>query len=192
MPTTAMMIEQLVRMRHDPDGPPVDQFWLLVERFRADLVNQALAQLGNQQDAEDVAQETLCVAYLDLNRLRDPQKLGHWLRTINRRIALSHRERKDRRKEERLATAQMCELVDPASGGAKRAAPSDRVLRAVDALPEAFRQVVVLRYWEKLSTEEIAARLDIPAGTVRSRLTRADGMLAQKLKGSASEEERRA
>jgi RNA polymerase sigma factor (sigma-70 family) len=55
------------------------------------------------------------------------------------------------------------------------------VVRAVDSLPDPFREVVVLRYWEKFSTEEIAVRLGIPAGTVRSRLTRADGMLARKL-----------
>lgn len=55
MPTTAMMIESLIQMRHDPGGVPVDQFWALVERFRADLVNQALAVLGNQNDAEGAA-----------------------------------------------------------------------------------------------------------------------------------------
>ena len=62
MPTTAMMIEALVQHRaKDPSGcaMPTDYFWQLVERFKADLVNQAFAILGNVPDAEDVAQAFL-------------------------------------------------------------------------------------------------------------------------------------
>ena len=62
------------------------------------------------------------------------------------------------------------------------------VLREVDQLPEAYREVVVLRYWEKLSTEEIAMRLGIPSGTVRSRLTRADGILARRVSSRKRED----
>ena len=87
MATTAMMIEALVAMRHDERGVPVDHFWQLVERFRADLVNQAVAILGDRQDAEDVAQDSLCRAFRCLSQLRDPQKLGSWLRNINRNNA---------------------------------------------------------------------------------------------------------
>ena len=68
MPTTDLMIEALIRHREDPENVPLDQFWLLVERFRADLVNQGFAILGNLQDAEDVAQESLCRSYRDLHR----------------------------------------------------------------------------------------------------------------------------
>jgi len=176
-----MMIESLVKMRNDPDGLPVDQFWILVERFRADLVNQALALLGNQSDAEDVAQETLCKAFIDLHELRDPQKLGNWLRSINKRIALNYRRRKFRLKEERLATGKLNSLEDEGGDDTKPDSPAGHMLAAVDRLPVQFREVLVLRYWEKLSTEDIALRLEIPSGTVRSRLTRADGMLAKAL-----------
>lgn len=184
MPTTAMMIESLIQMRHDPGGVPVDQFWTLVERFRADLVNQALAVLGNQNDAEDAAQESLCKAFLELNRLRDPAKLGHWLRSINRCQALDVLRKRRRAREQRLATGQVDTIQAAQAPQAAPARPpqGDAVVRAVDALPEYFREVVVLRYWEKLSTEAIAVQLGVPAGTVRSRLTRADGMLARALR----------
>jgi len=181
MPTTSLMIEALLDMRHGQGGVPEDRFWLLVERFRADLVNQALALLGNQQDAEDVSQETLCKAFLELHTLRDAAKLGAWLRAINRCNALSFRRRKQRTKEERLDTGQLTALPAPGEA-APPPAPDEALVRAVDGLPEVFREVVVLRYWEKLVTDEIALRLNIPSGTVRSRLARADGMLAEKLK----------
>ena len=79
--------------------------------------------------------------------------------------------------------------LEAETGGAKATTGDDAVVSAVDSLPEAFREVVVLRYWEKLSTEEIAIRLGIPAGTVRSRLTRADGLLARKLASLLPENE---
>ena len=96
MPTTAMMIDALVAMRHEPGGVQADHFWQLVERFRADLVNQAVALLGNRPDAEDVAQDSLCRAFRCLSQLKDPQKLGSWLRTINRNNALQALRRRQK------------------------------------------------------------------------------------------------
>lgn len=186
MPTTAMMIESLVQMRHDPGGVPVDQFWALVERFRADLVNQALGILGSQPDAEDVAQEALSKAFLELHKLRDPAKLGWWLRKINRCQALELRRKRLRAREERLATGQVDALRAPEP---KRPPEADAVVRAVDQLPEHFREVVVLKYWEKLGNEEIAVRLNIAPVTVRTRLARADGLLARALRVARREEE---
>lgn len=188
MPTTAMAIEALISLRQQEGGISAEHFWVLLERFRAGLVNQALPILGNQQDAEDVAQETLCKAFLELPKLRDTSKLGAWLRQINRFNALSLRRQRIRQREERLATGQM-NALEAETGGAKATTGDDAVVSAVDSLPEAFREVVVLRYWEKLSTEEIAIRLGIPAGTVRSRLTRADGLLARKLASLLPENE---
>lgn len=176
MATTAMMIEALMEMRTDPSARTHERFWLLVERFRADLVNQAMAILGNQNDAEDVAQESLCEAFQDLSALKDPAKLGAWLRSINRCNALNLRRKRGRMK----ARHEKLE----ADGQETRAEPTDLewVARAVDSLPEHYREAVVLRFWEKRSTEEIALILGIPAGTVKSRLSRADEILFRKLR----------
>ena len=76
MPTTELAVEALIGLRLQSGKISADQFWILIERFRADLVNQALMVLSNQQDAEDVAQETLCKAFLDLPKLRDVSKLS--------------------------------------------------------------------------------------------------------------------
>ena len=176
MATTSMMIDALVEMRRDPSAATHERFWILVERFRADLVNQAFALLGNQNDAEDVAQESLCEAFQDLSALRDPWKVGAWLRTINRFNALNLRRKRKREK------ARVEKLDQP--GDAEPETPSDleEVARAVDALPEPYREVVVLRFWEQRRLEEIALILGIPEGTVKSRLARSDSILFRKLR----------
>ncbi len=189
MPTTALMIEALVKMRHEPGGVPVDHFWQLVERFRADLVNQAFSFTGNQMDAEDIAQMSLAKAFRLLPTLKEPQKLGSWLRTINRREALNFL--RSRRRNPVYATGEL----DPNSAAAPMTTPTgsnmeavarntsiEQVARAVDTLPEIYRELVVLRYWEHLDTQQIAERLNIPVGTVKSRMARADCQLLEKLR----------
>jgi RNA polymerase sigma-70 factor (ECF subfamily) len=190
MPTTAMMIDTLIKLRQNPDGAPLDQFWVLMERFRADLLNQAFVILGNQADAEDVAQETLSQAFVNLHQLREPEKLGFWLRGINRNLSLNLQRQRGRGKEERLETGQLNAVEAPhvTTSEVVPVKTEDVVARAVDGLPEQFREVLVLRYWEKLSNDEISQRLDIPPGTVRSRMARADRMLSQKLKSLISQE----
>ena len=187
MPTTAMMIEALVAMRKDPGGVPADHFWQLVERFRADLVNQAFSIMGNQADAEDVAQLSLAKAFRMLHTLEDPAKLGIWLRTINRRLslnALRSRKRSRVHAVEHLDAQASAPATTPTGINVEAVGKStsmDQVARAVDALPETYREVVVLRYWEHLKTERIAERLGLPVGTVKSRLARADRFLLEKL-----------
>ena len=176
MTTTSLMIEALVALRQDPTSATSEHFWILVERFRADLVNQAVAILGNQSDAEDVAQESLCEAFQDLGELQDPRKIGKWLRGINRHHALSLRRKRERDR------ARVEKLERPALE-TREGNDLERIARAVDALPAPYREVVVLRFWEKRTTEEIASLLGIPRGTVKSRLFRADRTLYERLRG---------
>ena len=179
MPTTDMMIDALIRFRQNPEGAPLDQFWVLVERFRADLVNQAYALLGNLQDAEDVAQESLCRAHRDLHRLEDPFKIGAWIRAINRCNALDLlRRRKLEKKAKHTLQDQSEESV---TGGYDRVAVHEVVARVVDSLPDELRTVVVFRYWERLAYQDIAAKLGIPLGTVKSQLSRADRIMEKRL-----------
>lgn len=185
MPTTAMMIEALVQHRaKDPSGcaMPADYFWQLVERFKADLLNQAFAVLGNLPDAEDVAQASLCEAFEGLNALKDPHQLGNWLRQINRRNAMDllRRRKRELLKRERAGHDPMRDTS--ATGGFSRVDVKEIVARAIDALPTELREVVVLRYWEHLSYQDLAARLGMPVGTVKSQLFRADGLLEASLR----------
>ncbi|GMV79073.1 MAG: hypothetical protein AMXMBFR7_02570 [Planctomycetota bacterium] len=180
MPTTDLMIQELVKLRHDPKGVSPTAFWQLVERFRADLVNQALAVLGSLSDAEDVAQESLCQAFQSLSELRDPEKLGHWMRAINRRNAIraARRRRLQSQREGRLPTDAQ-PAIAPAAAGSR--APLERLARTIDGLPEENRTVVVLRFWEGRTYDEIAQILGVPVGTVNSRMARAYRLLARVL-----------
>jgi RNA polymerase sigma-70 factor (ECF subfamily) len=184
MPTTAMMIEALIQHRKsalDSAELPPEYFWQLVERFRATLVNQAFAILGNQSDAEDVSQESLCEAFQDLGSLENPRKLGNWLRQINRRNALDvlRTRKSEHSKVERAGRdSDRREVI---SGGYSQVDVREVVARAIDALPEPLRDVVVLRYWEHLSYQDLSVRLDIPLGTVKSQLARADVLLERSL-----------
>lgn len=197
MPTTEMLVEALIEMRAHPEEARQQHFWQLAERFRADLINQAFRLLGNQTDAEDVAQDALCRAYVDLHTLKDPLKLGAWLRSINRFVALQLLRRRRAMREERLKTGEMVTLTKTRFPN-RRATPEDgwqlddrhaRMVAAVDALPEAYREVIVLHYWEKLTLAQVAERLAVPPGTVRSRAARADDMLLKKLRAMEKAEE---
>ncbi len=180
MQTTSLLIEALEELRKNPRESRELHFWALVERFRADLVNQAYTYVGNVSDAEDIAQESLCVAFRRLPELREPSKLGNWLRSINRLHALEAQRQRARKREVRPATAEYESLAEPSASpdGADRL---DRVAKIVDGLPDLYREVLVLRYWERLSYAEIAAHLGVPLNTVKTRLARADEMLMRKL-----------
>lgn len=182
MPTTDLMNEALAVMRADPRRTHKLHFWQLVERFRADLVNQAFTHLGNLADAEDVAQESLCLAFRRLDELEDPRKLGNWLRAINRHNCLAARTKRARKREIRPATADYEAL--PTQQNEDRDAAStvlEEVARVIDGLSKPYREVMVLRYWERMRYAEIAERLRIPLGTVKTRLARADAILMERL-----------
>ena len=184
MPTTDLMIEALALHRagnRPGQVAPPDHFWQLVERFRADLINQAFAILAHQADAEDVAQDTLCEAFEGLALLKDPRQLGAWMRQINRRNALDLVRRKcgDREKVRRAGGGRRAEL---ASGGFSCLELREVIARSIDSLPDELREVILLRYWEHLSYQEIASRNGLPLGSVKTLLYRADELLEKRLK----------
>jgi RNA polymerase sigma-70 factor, ECF subfamily len=192
MQTTECIAQAINDLRDDPNRVADEQFWRIVERFRATLINQAYCILGSQEDAEDVAQETLCKAFRTLHQLREAGKVGAWLRRMNHRHALVVYRRHHAAREERLATGHAGEIPAPKTSHnttSVHQAMRDKIVRAMDSLPDGYREVLALRYWEKLSNAQIASRLDIPEGTVRSRLARADSMMIQKLKTSLEQEQ---
>lgn len=185
MPTTAMMIEALIEHRaKDPahGSAPPEYFWQWVERFRAGLVNQAFGILGNQADAEDVAQESLCESFEGLAQLKDPRQLGGWMRQINRRNALDLLRVRKGERDKAARARQGAGARDLVTGGYSGVDLREFVARAIDALPEDLREIVVLRYWEHLSYQDIATRLAEPVGTVKSQLFRADALLEKSLR----------
>lgn len=138
----------------------------------------AYGVLRHRQDAEDVAQEALLRAYERRASLRERDAFRGWLVRITWRAALDRVRSNARRGRRELA---LVEPAGPGATGADDGVREARVWRAVDALPEELRLVVVLAAIEGHGTKEVAALVGAPEGTVKSRLHRARKELAETL-----------
>jgi len=139
--------------------------------------------LRNRDDAEDVAQEAFLRAYQSFSRLRDRDRFRAWLVRITWRLALD-RIRAARRREARETAVMVQEMNSPQrSVEDVRAAREfeQRLARALDELPEKLRVVVLLGAIEGHDTREVGRLLDLPEGTVKSRLFHARKKLAEML-----------
>jgi RNA polymerase sigma-70 factor (ECF subfamily) len=148
----------------------------------------ALGVLRRREDAEDVAQEAFLRAHRAFASLRDRECFRAWLVRVAFRLALD-RQRSERRRLRREEAA----AVDPENesesieDAAVRAELRVRVAEAVDTLPEKLRIVTVLAAIEEHDVREVARLLDLPEGTVKSRLHLARKALAEKLRWLASD-----
>lgn len=165
-------------------------FEQLMRRYNRRLYRVARAVLGNDEEAEDALQESYLSAFRSLDQFRHDAALSSWLMRLVLNESLGRRRRSARRQnvipmmrsnqdtEINAMAADDAELPDQILGRAQMRALIERKL---DALPESFRVVFVLRSVEDLSVGETAQCLDIPAGTVRSRYSRAKSLLREAL-----------
>ena len=127
----------------------------------------AYGVLRHRQDAEDVAQEAFVKAYRSFHQLRDRDRFRAWLVRMTWRLAID-RQRNDRRRLAREAVAPSSEgATDDQLVARERA---EQLWRAIDALPDKLRVVVVLAGIEEQDIGAVSRLLEIPAGTVKSRL----------------------
>jgi RNA polymerase sigma-70 factor (ECF subfamily) len=166
-------------------------FRLIMERHNARLYRTARAVLRNDSEAEDAVQEAYVRAFAKLGAFRGESSLATWLTRIALNEALG-RIRKRRPSEELSAVDDetapnrgeviwfpgMPNDADPERAVARREI-SGLLERAIDALPEAFRVVFMLRAVEDMSVEDTAATLAIPEATVKTRLHRARRLLRE-------------
>jgi RNA polymerase sigma factor (sigma-70 family) len=138
----------------------------------------AYGLLGDEHAAEDVLQDTFVRALVAPPPERD--RLGGWLRRVTEGFALKRRRSEARRTErERRYAADRPEATDPQAPSREEALR--RVVEAVLALAEPYRETVLSRYFEGLPPREIARRSGAPLATVQSRLTRAHALLRERL-----------
>jgi len=169
--------EYVVRSR---DGYPED-FRLLVQRYQRALFAYLASRLGDSLQAEEAAQESFVRAFLSLKKLRKPASFYAWLLGIAGRV-LKEQFRSQARRQLEHAWAETLQGDD--SGG-ETEYPLEE---AIAVLPESHRQVVLLRYYEGLSCQEVATRLDMPLGTVTKTLSRAYALLREELAARESTE----
>ncbi len=157
-----------------------DHFRLLVQRYQRPLFSFLVSRLGNYTEAEEAAQESFVRAFLSLRKLRQPESFYGWLLGIASRVLKEQFRASERRQRDRaLAESLLNEPTDPE--------PDYPLEQAMAALPESYRQVLLLRYYEGLSCQEVAQRLGMPLGTVTKTLSRAYALLRQELMSREAE-----
>jgi RNA polymerase sigma-70 factor, ECF subfamily len=142
----------------------------------------AYSVLRNRQDAEDVAQEALTTALGAVRRLRDQGRLEAWLVRITWRRAIDRRRAQVRRERREMALPRT--TGPTVEDLALRRETEDRVWAEIERLPEKLRLPLVLSAIEGHDLSEVARRLDVPVGTVKSRLFQARRLLAERLRCS--------
>jgi len=150
-------------------------FRTLVERYQSMVASVVIGMLGRGADADDVGQETFIRFHAALKEFRGDATLGTYLRRIAMNLSLNAlKQRKRFRLRLVSRDASPVSLAEPSVSAydAEGAERRDVVHWAVAQLGEKQRSVVVLRLLEELSTNETAAALQLPPGTVMSRLAR--------------------
>ena len=159
-------------------GPSLD-LEELVEQYAGLLFGLARRLSGCPTDAEDLVQQTFLAAHAHGDQLRDTTKVRAWLCTILRNEFL-----KLVRSRRRASTISLDALGEPTSPEhSNTEIDGEAILLALDSLPEEFRIPIVLYFFEEMSYREIGESLDLPIGTVMSRLSRAKTRLRDRLGG---------
>ncbi len=163
-----------------------DAFCALVTRHQRFVYNLALRVLSDSQEAEDLTQEAFLRAWTALANFRGQCRFSTWLYRIVTNLCYN-RLPGLRRQLSDLGDDCLAQVPDEASyfGDPSRRLESNeqraRLHAAIEALPESYRLLVVLRYQQELSYDEIAGVLNLPLGTVKTGLFRARERLRESL-----------
>ncbi len=195
---TAPVIAALHRLTDDEDADAVlrcqkgdtDAFEVLVERHQKRMLNVAYRMLGDYDEACDVVQEAFLAAYRAIRSFRREAKFSTWLYGI----VVNHARNRLKKVQalSRRETAWIDDPPEPDGGSLRRDVPDcgeraderlekkeieARVQHCIGTLDPEFREVLVLRDIQGFSYEEIGGMLNLPEGTVKSRLFRARTVL---------------
>jgi RNA polymerase sigma-70 factor (ECF subfamily) len=153
----------------------------LVELFGPRLLSHATRLLGEREGARDVVQEAWMEILRGLHGLRDEAAFLPWaLRIVSRRVA---REISRRQKARRRDEALKAQPDEPPGGDPALTIDAGRVVAAIAALSPAQSATMALFYLEEMSVAEVATALDVPVGTVKTRLMHARAKLRDMLEG---------
>ena len=152
----------------------IESFGLLCQQYYAAMVAVGYSVLGEHQLAEDAAQESFARALVNLRNLKNKQRFAPWLAGICKNVA-----------KDMLATKVRQINPDEISQAAElgNSDENDKLIRqAIEQLPESVKDLVILRYYDGLSYEQISSVLGISKASINGRLTRAKRKMANYLK----------
>ena len=159
------------------DSARTDIVRLVDDHLKA-VYSYALRLTGSPVDAEDLTQEVFLIAQQKLGQIRHAERSCRWLFAVLRNCFLRSRQRRLPAPSPEEWTGVEA-IPDPRSEAVE--VDTDELQDALNELPDMFRLVLVMFYFENLSYREIAEALDLPIGTVMSRLARAKGQLRARL-----------
>ena len=176
--------ERLIKQFQEGDRHAFDE---LVKRYKDRLHNFVCRYLNNQTLAEDVVQDTMIKLYTHKHYYKPIAKFSTWIYTIAKNLALTELRKNKRRQTSSLWTDDG-RPIDIETGGesldrkVQNELAVEELNKCLDEIPENFRIAVVLRDFQELSYQEISKILEIPIGTIKSRINRGRIQLAEKLK----------
>tara|TARA_A100000164_G_scaffold109008_1_gene95998 strand:+ start:176 stop:766 length:591 start_codon:yes stop_codon:yes gene_type:complete len=161
----------------------------LVNRYKDKLINFIFNYLGDIESSEDVVQETMIKLYQKKHYYKEIAKFSTWLYTIAKNLANTELRKRKQRKTTLLSQFskddKMYDLPsdDNEVGQEIQTEIVNKIIKdAVDQLSEKFKTVITLRDIQQLSYEDISEIIDVPIGTVKSRINRARLQLQVELK----------
>lgn len=167
----------------------VQAFDVLVRRYKDQLLNYVFRFVGNRVDAEDIVQETFLRVYKNKHYYKEIAKFSTWVYTIAGNLAKTELRRRKRRKIFSVSNfvndERDFDIPDTARNPEKEVDSSmkdDVIQRTIEKLPPKFKEVILLRDVQGFAYEEISQILNIPLGTVKSRVNRGRLKLQEDLK----------
>lgn len=154
-----------------------DSFRPLVERYQAEAIGHALVILGNRDDALDAVQDAFLDAFRALDQFDTSRPFYPWLYVILRNRCFKLLEQRKKHDAAQPLEESQCVLLQTTDANAD----AQRIQHALLELSPDDREIVTLRHLDGLTYAELAERLDIPIGTVMSRLYNARRRLRDKL-----------
>ena len=177
-PSDAELIERCLRKDNTA--------WeMVVVRFRRRVFHIAYKFTGNHDEAEDLTQEIFLKVFKSLDKFNRDADFSTWLSSVARNYCIDHYRASKREKEVLVEDALAYDLAPASYGNPYRALEDqDRrslMRRGLEQLPDKLREAVILRDLQGLTYHEMATRLALPEGTVKSRINRGREELARLL-----------
>lgn len=170
-------------------------FDALVAKYEKKIFNVIYRFIGDYEEATDLTQETFISAYRHFDRFRGDSKVFTWLYQIARNLCINRVRQRDRQKalklesldqprdheDEETATREIADWTHSPQTVLEDKELRQRILAAIDSLPPDYKEVVVLREFQNMSYNEIVEATGLTLENVKTRLSRARGMLRRKL-----------
>jgi RNA polymerase sigma-70 factor, ECF subfamily len=168
----------------DGSQPSLRQFAQFVREHEASIFTYVLRMVASREDAEDITQDALMQAYRTWSQV-DPEAAGgyvKWCYRIAHNLAIDTLRKKKPRgaEEDEMEHAADERSLRPEEVYENRV-QAVQIKECIQSLEEKYREVLILRYQEELSYEQIAVALDLPVSTIETRIFRAKKMLREKL-----------